>query len=75
MLGGCAGTNYGENNSLMAITRNYSAAVLMAAAVLAMLLGFVAKLAAIVATIPTAVVGGLAIYLFGVIAINELFSP
>src|SRR5512141_1087903 len=32
MLGGCAGTNYGENNSLMAITRNYSASVLMAAA-------------------------------------------
>ncbi len=31
VLGGCAGTNYGENNSLMAITRNYSTAVLMTA--------------------------------------------
>ena len=31
LLGGCAGTNYGENNSLMAITRNYSTAVLMTA--------------------------------------------
>ncbi|MCL4402906.1 MAG: glycosyltransferase, partial [Acidobacteria bacterium] len=29
-LGGCACTNYGENNSLMAITRNYSVPVLMA---------------------------------------------
>jgi uracil permease len=66
-LGGCAGTNYGENNSLMAITRNYSVAVLMAAGVIAMLLGFVGKLAAIVNTIPVAVTGGLAIYLFGVI--------
>jgi uracil permease len=54
----------------MAITRNYSAAVLMAAAVFAMLLGFVGKLAAIVATVPTAVVGGLAIYLFGVIGLQ-----
>lgn len=70
LLGGCAGTNYGENNSLMAITRNYSAPVLMAAAVLAMALGFVGKLAALVGTIPTAVVGGLAIYLFGVIGLQ-----
>ena len=34
-LGGCAGTNYGENNSLVAITRNYSVRVLMAAGVMA----------------------------------------
>lgn len=70
LLGGCAGTNYGENNSLMAITRNYSAPVLITAGVIAMLLGFVGKLAAIVSTIPTAVVGGLAIYLFGVIGLQ-----
>jgi uracil permease len=70
LLGGCAGTNYGENNSLMAITRNYSVAVLMAAGVIAILLGFVGKLAAIVNTIPTAVVGGLSIYLFGVIGMQ-----
>ncbi len=85
MLGGCAGTNYGENNSLMAITRNYSAPVLMTAAVIAMLLGFVGKLAALVGTVPTAVVGGLAIYLFGVIGLQgvalmqaekvDLFNP
>lgn len=69
-LGGCAGTNYGENNSLMAITRNYSVPVLMAAAGIAMALGFVGKLAAVVNTIPGAVTGGLAIYLFGVIAMQ-----
>ncbi len=67
LLGGCAGTNYGENNSLMAITRNYSVAVLMAAGGIAMALGFIGKLAALINTIPVAVTGGLAIYLFGVI--------
>ena len=67
MLGGCSGTNYGENNSLMAITRNYSSAVMMAAGGIAIALGFVGKLAGLVGTIPVAVTGGLAIYLFGVI--------
>ncbi|MBL8094399.1 MAG: xanthine permease [Anaerolineales bacterium] len=70
LLGGCAGTNYGENNSLMAITRNYSTAVLMVAGVMAILLGFVGKLVALVGTIPVAVTGGLAIYLFGVIGMQ-----
>ena len=69
-LGGCAGTNYGENNSLMAITRNYSVPVLMTAGVMAILLGFIGKLAALVNTIPVAVTGGLAIYLFGVIGMQ-----
>jgi len=69
-LGGCAGTNYGENNSLMAITRNYSIPVLVTAGVFSMLLGFVGKLAAVVNTLPTAVTGGLAIYLFGVIGLQ-----
>lgn len=71
-LGGCAGTNYGENNSLMAITRNYSVPVLMAAGVIAIILGFIGKLAAVVNTIPVAVTGGLAIYLFGVIGMQGI---
>lgn len=71
-LGGCSGTNYGENNSLMAITRNYSTAVLMAAGVIAIALGFIGKLAAIVESIPVAVTGGLAIYLFGVIGMQGM---
>lgn len=84
-LGGCSGTNYGENNSLMAITRNYSASVLVTAGVIAMVLGFIGKLAAIVGTLPVAVTGGLAIYLFGVIGLQgvalmmsekvDLFDP
>ena len=69
-LGGCAGTNYGENNSLMAITRNYSTAVLMAAGIMAIVLGFFAKLVALVNTLPVAVQGGLGIYLFGIIGMQ-----
>ena len=69
-LGGCAGTNYGENNSLMAITRNYSTSVLMTAGIMAVVLGFFGKLTALVNTIPPAVVGGLSIYLFGVIGMQ-----
>lgn len=69
-VGGPAGTNYGENNSLMAITRNFSVPVLMTAAVLAIAMGFFGKIAGAVATIPTAVVGGVSIYLFGVIGVQ-----
>lgn len=71
-LGGCAGTNYGENNSLMAITRCYSVPVLMMAGVFAILLGFIGKLAAVVNTLPVAVTGGLSIYLFGVIGMQGI---
>jgi uracil permease len=69
-LGGAAGTNYGENNSLMAITRNYSTAVLMTAGGMAIVFGFFGKLVALVNTMPPAVVGGLSIYLFGVIGMQ-----
>jgi len=72
LFGGVAGTNYGENNSLMAITRNYSGPALIAAGVIAILLGFVGKLAGLVNTVPQAVTGGLAIYLFGVIGIQGI---
>jgi len=85
MLGGCAGTNYGENNSLMAITRNYSTAVLMTAGVMAIVIGFFGKLVALINTMPAAVVGGLSIYLFGIIGMQgvaliqsekvDLFDP
>jgi uracil permease len=72
LLGATAGTNYGENNSLMAITRNYSGPALIAAGVISILLGFVGKLEALVASVPLAVSGGLAIYLFGVIGMQGI---
>jgi len=72
LFGSTAGTNYGENNSLMAITRNYSGPALIAAGVIAILLGFIGKLAGLVQTVPLAVSGGLAIYLFGVIGMQGI---
>jgi uracil permease len=72
LFGATAGTNYGENNSLMAITRNYSGPALVAAGVICILLAFVGKLSAFVATIPVFVSGGLAIYLFGVIGMQGI---
>lgn len=70
LLGGVAGTNYGENNSLMVITRNYSGPAIVAAGAIAMLLSFSGTLAGLVASVPTAVSGGLALYLFGVIGLQ-----
>jgi len=72
IFGATAGTNYGENNSLMALTRNYSGPALMAAGVICILLAFVGKLSAFVATIPVFVSGGLALYLFGVIGMQGI---
>ena len=72
LFGATAGTNYGENNSLMAITRNYSGPALLMAGVICMLLAFVGKLSAFVATIPVFVSGGLALYLFGVIGMQGI---
>jgi len=72
LLGATAGTNYGENNSLMAITRNYSGPALLAAGVICILLAFVGKLSALAATIPVFVSGGLALYLFGVIGMQGI---
>ncbi len=72
LLGGAAGTNYGENNSLMVISRNYSGISLIAAGVLAILMAFSGTLLGVVQSIPTAVSGGLALYLFGVIGMQGI---
>src|SRR5690349_13737561 len=72
IFGATAGTNYGENNSLMVITRNYSGPALLAAGAICIVLAFVGKLSAFVATIPVFVSGGLALYLFGVIGMQGI---
>ncbi len=68
LLGGPAGTNYGENISAMAITRVFSIWVLLGASVVAMVLACFTPLINAIYAIPTAVIGGLEIYLFGAIA-------
>jgi uracil permease len=70
LFGSTAGTNYGENNSLMVITRNYSGPSLITAGVISIILGFIGPLAEAIASVPTAVIGGLAIYLYGVIGMQ-----
>ncbi len=67
-IGGPAGTNYGENLSTMAITKNFSSPVLIAAAIITMIISCFTPLSAAVYSIPAAVIGGISIYLFGVIA-------
>jgi uracil permease len=72
LLGSTAGTNYGENNSLMVITRNYSGPALISAGVIAMLLAFSGTLEGVIQSVPNAVAGGLSIYLFGVIGMQGI---
>jgi uracil permease len=72
IFGSTAGTNYGENNSLMVITRNYSGYALITAGAIAIIMGFIGPLADLVNSIPTAVSGGLAIYLYGVIGMQGI---
>lgn len=68
LVGGPAGTNYGENISAMAISKNFSVPVLIAASIITMIISCFTPLINIIYSIPTAVIGGLSIYLFGVIA-------
>lgn len=67
IFGGPAGTNYGENISTMAITNNFSVYVLAAAAVITMIISFISPLSALVTSVPSAVINGAGVYLFGVI--------
>lgn len=72
MLGGPPKTTYGENIGVMAITRVYSVYVILGAAVFAILFSFNGTLMALISTIPQAVLGGISILLFGIIASSGL---
>ena len=68
-VGGSGVTTYAENIGVMAVTKVYSTLVFMAAAVMAMLLGFSPKFGALIHTIPAPVIGGASIVVFGLIAV------
>lgn len=68
LFGGPPNTTYGENVGVMAITRVFSVRVIAFAATLALGMSFVPKLGALIQSIPTPVMGGVAMVLFGVIA-------
>ena len=68
MFGGPANTTYSENTGVLALTRVYHPIIIAIAAVFAILLGLVPKLGAVISTIPTSLIGGISIVLFGMIA-------
>lgn len=72
LWGGPPNTTYGENIGVLAITRVYSVWVIGGAAVLATLLSFFGKFGALIQTIPTPVLGGISMLLFGIIASSGL---
>ncbi|MFA5571030.1 MAG: uracil-xanthine permease family protein [Sphaerochaetaceae bacterium] len=70
--GGPPNTTYGENIGVMALTRVYSVWVIGGAAIMATLLSFFPKFGALIQTIPSPVIGGISMLLFGVIASSGL---
>jgi uracil-xanthine permease len=72
MIGGPANTTYGENTSVVGMTKIASVNVIGLAAIFAIVFGFLGKLTALISTIPTAVLGGVSILLYGFIAVNGL---
>ncbi|KGP71392.1 solute carrier family 23 protein [Pontibacillus yanchengensis] len=72
MLGGPPNTTYGENIGVLAITRVFSVFVVGGAAVFAILFGFIGIITDLIGAIPSAVMGGVSILLFGIIASSGL---
>lgn len=68
-LGGPANTTYGENTGVLAITKNYDPSILRLAAIFAIILSFVGKIGGVLSSIPTAVMGGISLMLFTMIAL------
>ncbi|QCR36499.1 pyrimidine utilization transport protein G [Nissabacter sp. SGAir0207] len=67
--GGTGVTTYAENIGVMAVTRIYSTLIFVAAALIAIVLGFSPKFGALIHTIPGPVLGGTSIVVFGLIAV------
>lgn len=72
LLGGPANTTYGENTSVVGMTKVASVWVIGLAAIIAILMAFLGKLTAILGTIPNPVLGGVALLLYGFISVNGL---
>lgn len=72
LIGGPANTTYGENTSVVGMTKVASVWVIGLAAVIAIIFGFLGQLTAIISSIPTPVLGGVSILLYGFISVNGL---
>ncbi len=68
LIGAPANTTYSENTGVLAVTKVYDPAIIRVAAIIAIILSFIGKFAAIIKSIPLPVMGGVSIILFGMIA-------
>lgn len=68
LFGGPANTTYGENTGVLALTKVYDPRVVRIAAVVAVILSFSPKFAAVINTIPVAIIGGVSFVLYGMIS-------
>ena len=69
IFGGTGETTYAENIGVLGVTRVFSIWLFVVAAISAILLGFIPKFGALVLSIPVSVLGGIELYLFGLIAV------
>ena len=72
LFGSTPNTTYGENIGVLALTKVYSTWVIGGAAIFSVVLSFCGKISALISSIPTAVMGGVSILLFGIIAISGI---
>ena len=72
IFGGCPNTTYGESVGCVAITRNASVLTIITAAILAILIAFISPFIAFVNSIPSCVMGGVCMALYGFIAVSGL---
>lgn len=72
LVGGCPNTTYGESVACVAITKNASIATIFTAAIMAIIIAFFTPFVAFVNTIPSYVMGGVCMALYGFIAVSGL---
>ena len=68
LFGGPANTTYGENTGVLALSKVYDPLVIRLAAYFAIILSFCPKFAALINSIPTAIIGGISFILYGMIS-------
>ena len=68
MFGGPANTTYGENTGVLELSKVYDPKVVRLAACYAIVLGFIPKMAEIIGTMPSAIIGGISFILYGMIS-------
>ena len=72
IFGGCPNTTYGESVGCVAITKNASIYTIITAAIMAIIIAFISPFIAFVNSIPSCVMGGVCMALYGFIAVSGL---